>query len=1614
MENKLSLDSDKNKKLEQLLTLLNHYLLAGRSDDALSALKKMETFLKETGNERIIQSFTAKALATQKKYDEALEYLKEQDEDIHSIKLKATILYAQALETSDWKAILNYLNYAYKKTRDVGLLLELCEIKCELHDWAFVAKYAKELINKIPTAEIINMTAISAFNAKKYELCLSILDNNINLFPNKKLPQKLKRIRVSAEMNLGLLPKAIEEAEFLASEEPTIENLLFLAQAYYEAGDFKNIIPVAKKIYKDPSATSSELLSIAKSIKLEDPEFAILLWRKAVTEKLEAGLVTAALSLGYELGLDKELQPLFDRLPELTERDIAQGGIKMLTLNEIKEHLIESRDILTANLESYSKGLVPIHLLVPRAKFTLAELYHTQRERCETLDPSHRGFSLPARYGGRALPPDFPEITQKHRLNLDVTALLLAEHIGILEIVEKAFKPLRISSKLTTALASMKNDLVFHQPSRLRDYQHIIDLYNKGGLLTYDSESIDISSSEEILNIELGIDWLRNYYFANREGGYLIDSLPITAISTFEELTLYPINFNKVVASPLELVKQLKEYGPLSDEAFKRTVKALTGNNLNIDIDAKVVLGGKIYLEKGIAESLSNAEILDDVCKKFKTYISKSDLNDCIETLKWQQERTATLNWLNALLDRVNIGLSTGVYEAIPFKLPKSKKKEEFKNEPEAQALITLMNLKTDKKYGDLIWIDDRFVNSFNYMNTIPVIGINEILKILVSLKHISEDAYYNYLYRLRAANVRYIPLESGEIIHYLQKATHKDDSGIRINNTKELLALRRYIPGCLLEGKNLQIPPLAPGSPNANGEMAFLFGLSHALNDTIISIWQDEKDDEAINVYSNWILFNLYIDHVGLFNSVQSDKLENDNKHLTGVSIASLLSRGIQLGEKRKAYFHWLEQNILEQRLQTEPSLLFLISDVMKKSLSGVIDNAESSEKINYLTLAQSFFKDLPKAIADELAKDLAFSEMLKIQTEQVTAFDDLVFLAEPFWLEIEKTANGSPVTLETKNKKYSIEFVPDKEGGLLYTHPITNEKKCFVIEELPILSNDNEAISDFIDSKARMLDCSPGEIALLKERLITLQGKQRLEEYVRYFKVSLSVYYRDLFNNLTSGVSFDFYQLEHPQLEGLFRYLALPPYHAFNDVPCDADSIFLSIFEQFGYEEAFLRISGFPIPISNKAIENFRALPFLEQKDTFKQLLTLQHSPISWMHLLKLAADAGSSQKLFSRFVRIQLKRLVTTPFIDHIDAFISVLKWLDSDLFETVSVGEYPDSAKLSLIWMHAHRLYGIFSKARVPSNFISSVFGRMSRQTKSSLFVEDSMYRQDVSHPDNLDKTSFLFVGLFYIVSDSDNHLVDENILVRTTELSKKSVNNIDIPSFALLRDSCRAMNKLSSILYGSMEDKLKDILPDADFNNFTLGSVHTLVHSSIEKLREANYNYPSWEFLHTVFGTFPPYDNLRDDLVTAITSYKFNPLLDISINNASFAMRTASLLFIHLNDEKLKKHLLSEIQELGMQLATMEPLNSGFHINYQASVFDTQYLHLLDAIVNIAKASPENTIEEFKEAVTSLLNVWPSKRSITLSVLMDFIYTLPIEEAKQFWPLVFYTRILPDT
>jgi hypothetical protein len=820
-------------QVEQIIILAGLYLRDERFAQVERLLRRKEDDFNSTGLGDLVTVWLGQLYAAEGKIQRALDVARRAANPQVRRKVRFFALRELYRRTRRWKPLARYLDKYYRKTGNGEDLFELCQLRASRGHWPFVADRADALIDTVATPDAVRIAAISTANAGFPARCLELLERGRPLFPGGALPNEMLLLRVQCRRRVGKWSQALADAEELVAREATPTNIIALMDVQLQKADLKGLAVTARRMLSREDFTARDVLRAAKLVLLEDAELAVKLWRQARDGGAQdPALVGEAMGLGYTLGLDKEVVPLQERMQELASR--GEGNVRSLRLSQMVEQRERRVRRLNEIFADYTRGKIMLHLFAKEARAPLAEWLHGFPEQNRAGVDLRRRPSVYARHGGNSMKRRVLAAGGTVRMHMDVTALLLAAELGILDTVEEAFRPIRISESMTLALLQQLNILAPAQPSQLAVNRSIIEKVESNKLQIIPEGAETTEGADDELTQTLGEFWTAVAYQAMAESGYVVDHLPLRSPLDYERVVDLPPALQPHVINSRSVADALRSHGPLSDAKHAEALEELGG-------EARPVLDtplpppkARLYLMGASASILAGAGLLDFVCDHFQVFVTSSAVQLARGGVQEHEHRTAVIGWLQRLLERVRDGIDNQVYEIIPVTQGREPSRLE-RRLAEDYDLLTLSDMfNFDTEAGDVIWVDDRYVNGYGQREGAPIVAVTDVLKRLLADDRISAADYYGRLLMLRRSNVRYLPLDADEILFHLRQAQVTD--GVAVE-TDELAALRRYVAACLTDGENLQKSPQPAGSSNPTGEINFVFETTAGVIDAMAAL---------------------------------------------------------------------------------------------------------------------------------------------------------------------------------------------------------------------------------------------------------------------------------------------------------------------------------------------------------------------------------------------------------------------------------------------------------------------------------------------------------------------------------------------------------------------------------------------------------------------------------------------------------------------------------------------------------------------------------------------------------------------------------------------------------
>jgi len=1115
---------------------------------------------------------------------------------------------------------------------------------------------------------------------------------------------------------------------------------------------------------------------------------------------------------------------------------------------------------------------------------------------------------------------------------------------------------------------------------------------------------------------EVGEDWVAVFNEAQSNDGYLLDFLPIRKKGRVDIATVLPENADNRLVNCRTVIEALQHQGRLSAEEYANALEEIGSEGQVIPSATIPRKGSELHCRGILPELLADANLLPLACEQFSMYVERSEI-DRIRAELWEHEqRQAAARWLESLIDRIRKGIDQRTYEIIPYSSRGDEQAEEESHKsPDARCLETLMRFEPGA--DDAVWADDRFLNSFFFRGKAPIIGVNEIMKALVCRGPLSVGEYYQCMHKLRAGNVRFIPLEKGEILHHLLQA--KIDKN-EVIETRELAVLRRYVASCLLQGDMLQRPPMPEGSPNHHGEIAFIIGLARATIDSLAAMWADKGHDESeCIVRSEWVLDNLYLDYLGLLAVTKMGAAELDPRHRVAMGLTALIISAFGLDthssgdqpSRRRIYLQWLSDRVIHKRFAADPSLAAATADVIKRHFTGPDEQPqEPNEQLDEPNISiraavlRDIFNDLPKPIQEELIRDVDFMSTVGFKSTRIITIEDLKFDGDEFFRAAAAAINGRAATITPLGGGATIAFESivgsSQQTAFRFHHPVTGKAIQIGNDELELLVDSPAKRETFLRRNRHWFDCPPKVFDEAVATIATIgDPRHRIEELEPWRKSSASEFYARLHDRIASGDPMKFSDLVPSIGEGLLRHYRLTSrIESSSDFTKLLDSSAQALIKEEGLEAAITRLAGFPVPLPSPVITAIRLLSLQERRTLIKQLLAVPGSPLSWIHLLYVLVLCGDETPAFRRLVGRICTRLFHVKGKRTLEAFLALLKWTNDEfaLWNETHVWSHP--VRLAMVWAHTHRLFSTLVSGGIPSGRIKHIVSKADQRIPVQIFRRELEYRLDIANPRHVNRIRFLLAGLSYALGERAEHFLsgDSRKALAREAFPTPETEGIRLPNLQLLMDSSQARDGLGSFLGGDQGDKLLPLL-GKDALCLSRASLKSVVEMAIDKLTKKEGESVPWIQLSAVLSDLPPYEGVVDRLNNGIKQTDFVDIFQKDIRVGTYAFSVASLQASNIRDDKLCRHLQGQLLRIAKLLADRHLDKS--HSN--AALLGTA-LHrkacsiLLDAALNISVASrsDETAVREFVEIVTQMVNTWPEIVPVIAPIVQRLWEELP--------------------
>jgi tetratricopeptide (TPR) repeat protein len=1440
-----------------------------------------------------------------------------------------------------------------------------CTLLAGHGQWAIVASHIPSLLDIVATAAAVRLAVHAWYHTGAFDRIPKVLDEFIDCFPGKKVPNELKRLRTYAAVRGGDLSAALPLAAELATTSGEATDQTFLIDLLINFGDVEHAVPLVRGLLSQQGWKPAQMLRWVPALATQAPELARLMVQKAVELNPDPAEAGFWVDWSYRLGLDEEAHTLLGRFGSQAA-GVAQPSVRTATVPEVIAYIKEQARIQHEMGQAYLRGDAPIHAIVGPARAHLAQLWHSAFQ-------GNSGGDLFIRSGNRATNFFALPVSGPINLYIDTTALLTIDQLNLLDALNTAGLSVTFAHTLLPVLQSLAQDIRPQQPSRLAIVEAITQAVSREEVGLWSANSV-LSASAAHVVYELGPDAPATL-------------APAAEIGSRSEITLG--------ALALELIRR----GATTAERVKEIRETLAGWQVvaqNVDptsIDTLIFDGNTLDVAIG-------ANLLDSLKSSFAIQLTSEHHVQCLEELNDGRERTRLGEQLRSLHRRVSEGVRSGRYRVLPE--PSTRPADFDGKLPKSELLLEpLFELLAQPSVpGVWIWIDDRACTSYTYAAGNPIVSTFEVLDYLKDIERLSKAQYYELLDRMRGANVQILPLRASEVGYWMRNAP-VDDYGltetpalrhVRINFNR-LLSLEPHL--------DLDDPPRHAGRLP---ERSCLLDAFRIARDCLEEIWESNEISEERRLGSaDWVWTSLRVERFArLPQSI--DPMVHRKLWQNTICQLIFLAFGLstQAGPpnertRRQAYLRWLEHQMLDLTDEGDPTVLAALAASVAQYLVGVLDRqpAEPTEerpapREAVRIFIGQFIADLPEALRQRLHANDMLNAAVKPNIQTVVTVATVSFVAEAFWDALSRATRNDSTTVKTlTGDEYQVYADSETEFRLVGAQSIQfNNADCALV-------------SPDLAKRGQFLACETWlDPELVPAELGGIDGISRLESPAARMLVLQeqrerlpSGRYATLRQLVEAGQDFAVDSLLPAKADLYARYLGvqLAP-----DGTVDWNRSAAELLDRLGMDEVLVRWSGIPISLPETIHAHYAARLPASRNTLLAAFSTGESlSPLLAFKFLELECRLPAGGQTPSNGIDGRLLSLLST-WATHAAAFIAVLRWSDRVWHHDQTWHALPPSLRLACVWAHAGQILALLLVRGGSAAVIIEKFATFHPSSLRQLMPFDVEFNSDIATPRRMSAPALLMHGLSAAVGDDpagvmNTHLAD--VLKHLSQLNEQG----RVPSPALIADRRFGRNALGSFFARPATAALAQQVDLGGIPILSGEGKDQLREQAVAQLEQSSIAPEPWGLIHMIgYEWLPIAEAQRVERVI-----RSLPVPDGTINDGSILIgHTLSAILPYCDAQThvaFQERLIGSARSFASELDTpVVDIHSDSEGGKAAAV-------MIEQAVSMARTSTLSaTAPELGRLSISLAAAWPALAPTLRALLGRALRELVSSEGEYLW------------
>jgi tetratricopeptide (TPR) repeat protein len=1468
-----------------------------------------------------------------------------------------TALRAHLRTTGDAKPLLMFLAEEHAAGK-AEATFELCAAYAEFERWPEALPLVEPLLARIQTTEALRIGCTILYRNGEFARCAKTIEDNRYRFPASQLPQSFLQMKIGAQERSGEVLSAIRTAEDALAINANRANFLNLANLYLESGDFAGLTQLASRHERFPDLSNQEILRLSARLATVNQSVGVSLWKRAVKTGISDGQVGAVISIGFNLGLDMELGEFMQRMAALPEG----SGFQRIDVQQFIDLATARNEAANTTYQLYRSGATCLQAALDAFGNQLSTWYQRRLE--DNRASSSIQHPTYARNGWRSR----YEVVEpaSGRLCADLTSLMLAQYLGVLLPIVEAYRPIRIPHGTVLALASMREAVGVHQPTRITNLRGVQD-----AVLNQKISVIAVSSSSPVVTDCLDIDY------------------PVPGIGDVQGVSRPA---PRTIVSPCIVINGLARMGKLSAER-KATALSSLGPGAVEDESTVLEEGANLLIGLPVLEAFSRANILSEVFNTFTVRIRLEEARFLTDQLTEFARSTEDADWLSRLIETINKGLEAKDFQLLPVQIEVPEDDESPGGGGKSLATRCMVDLLTYKNDpNDLIWIDDRAMNSFVHRDGTKLVDTIDTLNALRKFKRLNDDDYFRCLHRYRDSGLRFLSLRSDELLYWLDRATTPNGS---FNETHELLTMRLNHARALQDATALRTASTVDGTTL---EWPFLLDSATAIVESMRDVWKSDVPKPMKERRCSWLVDNLLLLDRGRSNTVfQSNK--DADLSIEAITLGELVVSAFGMfdltdrgREQRRDYLTWAYYRVLHPRFDADERLKEMTLVQMTQMLLALRPHKQRGRKVlaAISVVIHTWIEDLPEELRSRFITDNGLLNHFGVSVVGMVSVGKLRFKADQFWRAVrdlvrtKKTvALGGARLFPQARNGFSVLSIEDLTTG-----------EIVVWDEAPLelMSTIQAQQLDALNVVKKAFDLSTGELELLRQKLRTESPDEILPHVARLRDESANHFYQALDSKLANNASITNHDLIPQDVRMLLRHLRLETDAEEPAGSLAKEDFAASLAAELSLQIVMERLISLPRPIPAKTLAELEKSTPEERRSIVRHLAKLADgNPIALAHVTRLLYIFAGDNRAYMRWGDSLVRQLLSFEGSPALGAMMQVLTAVERELSSHEPFSSYASATRLLTIWSHVSRLQRIFVARHVDLSWVENNFGNDWNRLPAELFGDQSEFWRDVSHPSRVEP-SRLLASLVYYATVNGNRLqssVQEQLMRAVGVGSGQFVD--------LLFDASHEPDAIGSIL--SESSGWLSALDD-DTRSLCLAARHPDTPKQIAEQLMNGGDPILWAHLHSVVKTGKIPDDAKEDMRTLLLTSDLGTLYNTSPHTAPLALSFAAS---HAGE--LGQGIVDKVRRTLLELAsesTSQPESSRASKKEEMILSAALYLYR-------GMTSAESPFRLIGELWLELARISHVCADLSRGMVDRLIEALPNSDSRHLWKLQVYIR-----